>query len=227
MTALKTAFPELFREFLQSYPLTPAGQQHVESYPLQRQLGQQNYQRILAAIATHQDITDLVLLTLLPYTRSPNNQQRGAWVHIAPSLAGDIKLKFEAAGWTKPEDWPQVAHAIWQLVSRCHDHPEQLAAACDQFSANPVTKGFQTGMITPILNALRPDDFLLINNKSRSVINEIAGTDYRQKLQDYPAINATGRSLIQSLQPEIEHLLSVYLPDHLQLRDETRPSQQS
>jgi 5-methylcytosine-specific restriction enzyme B len=58
-------------------------------------------------------------------------------------------------------------------------------------------------MLTPILNALRPDDFLLINNKSRKVINYFTGKSYSQKLIDYPAVNATGQKLIQELAPDM------------------------
>ena len=49
-------------------------------------------------------------------------------------------------------------------------------AACDEFASLSYSTGFQTGMLTPIINALRPDDFLLINNKSRRVVNYFAST---------------------------------------------------
>jgi hypothetical protein len=55
-------------------------------------------------------------------------------------------------------------------------------------------------MLTPILNALRPDDFMIINNKSRRVINYLSGSSFKQRLTDYPAVNAAGHSLIAELQ---------------------------
>jgi 5-methylcytosine-specific restriction protein B len=58
-------------------------------------------------------------------------------------------------------------------------------------------------MLTPILNALRPNDFLLINNKSRQVINYFANTSYGEKLTDYPVANVTGNKLIEELAKEM------------------------
>lgn len=59
-------------------------------------------------------------------------------------------------------------------------------------------------MLTPILNALRPDDFLIINNKSLRILNHFAGTSYSSSLTDYPAANATGHELIRALTEEMQ-----------------------
>ena len=81
-----------------------------------------------------------------------------------------MKIKFEGAGWRK-DGWAEVADAILGFVRRCDEHPDQLYEACKEFSDSPYSKGFQTGTLTPILNALNPDKFILINNKSRQVLN--------------------------------------------------------
>ena len=49
-------------------------------------------------------------------------------------------------------------------------------AACDEFASLSYSTGFQMGMLTPIISALRPDRFLLINNESRRVVNCFAST---------------------------------------------------
>jgi 5-methylcytosine-specific restriction protein B len=92
-----------------------------------------------------------------------------------------------------------VAQAILQFVRRCVEDPTQLQAACVAFSGLPYTKGLQTGMLTPILNALRPEAFLLINGKSRQVVNYLAATSQSLNLVDYPAMNDTARQLIADL----------------------------
>lgn len=102
-------------------------------------------------------------------------------MHIAPAIQGNVKRWFEGAGWTKPDDWPEIAKAILHFVERCNDDPEQLPEACEEFAQLPYVKGFQTGMLTPILNALRPDDYLLVNYKSRRTINYFSGESYGSK----------------------------------------------
>ena len=63
-------------------------------------------------------------------------------------------------------------------MQRCNEDPEKLSEACAEFARLPYVKGFQTGMLTPILNALRPEDYLLVNYKSRRTINYFSGVSY-------------------------------------------------
>jgi 5-methylcytosine-specific restriction protein B len=114
-----------------------------------------------------------------------------------------VRKKFEPAGWTDQDSWPEVAKEILRFIRRCYDQPEELKAACDEFSNSAYSKGFQAGTLTPILHALRPDDFILITNKSRSVINYFSGTSYSSSLTDYPSINETARSLLNDVLDDI------------------------
>ena len=199
----KAEFVRLFQEFAGSYPSTPEGRRHVAAYDEGRKQARENFKAIVGAAERGEDVEEETLLKLLPYGDSPANRERGTWISIAPALTTHVRTKFEGAQWTKPEDWPHVAEAILRFVRRCSDDPDQLSAACAEFSELPYSKGFQTGMLTPILNALRPDDFLLVNNKSRRVINYFANTSHSQKLTDYPATNATGHDLIAELAEEM------------------------
>jgi hypothetical protein len=96
-----------------------------------------------------------------------------------------------------------VALAILDFVRRCNEHPNQLETACEEFSHSPYSSGFQTGKLTPILNALRPDDFLIINNKPRQTINHFTDESYSSSLADYPALNYAGHEFIAELAEEM------------------------
>ena len=204
MLAEKRAeFIELFREFADSYPPTSKGQSHLEHYEEERKEGKKNFEAILQVEGRGEDITEKVLMKLLPYEDTKANREMNYWISIAPVFKVDVKKRFEAAGWTKPEDWPKVANAILRFVRRCNDHPEELKIACDEFSDSPYSKGFQAGTLTPILHALRPDDFILINNKSRRAVNYFTGTSYSSSLADYPVINEMAGSLIDEISDDI------------------------
>lgn len=192
-------FIQLFEEFVDSYPNTSQGITHTAAYAQQRQIGCRNFNAIAKAADSAEDVTDSVLLKLLPHNKTAKNIQRGAWIHIAPAIKKDIKEWFEGAKWTESKDWHKVSLAILNFVRRCNQNPEELSAACKEFAQLPYTKGLQTGIITPILNALQPDKFLLVTNKSRRVINYFADTAYTSKLIDYPALNNTGQKLIVEL----------------------------
>lgn len=199
----KEEFSGLYQEFIETYLPSKAGQQHIEFYIKGRDQAWQNLDQIHHAEQQGQDVTDAVLLKLLPHSNTKGNRERGAWVHIAPSITKDLKEWFQNAGWTRAEDWPKISQAILNFIRHCLSDPSQLPDACTDFSILPYSKGFQTGMLSPILNALRPDDFVLINNKSRQVVNYFAGTAYNLPLIEYAKTNATARSLIAELSNDL------------------------
>ncbi len=199
----KIEFLRLFQEFIISYPYTAPGISHINSYSQQRQQARRNFEAIKAAVDSGENVTELVLLQLLPYDQNTKNHQSGAWIHFASSVTKDIRQWFESANEIKPEDWQLISLAILNFVRCCNDNPQQLLAACREFSQMSYAKYFHTEMLTPILNALQPDEFLLINNKSLQVINYLANTNYELTLTDYPAANSTGHELIREFAQEM------------------------
>lgn len=197
---MQLKFEQLFGDFVESYLPSQDGQWHISIYEPTRAKGRQNYLSIKEAAGQGENVVERVLLQLLPYADTASNRQNGAWIHYAPSINGGLKLWYERKGWTQPQDWPFIATAILEFVTRCANAPVDSAQACKDFAARPYSKGLQTGMLTPILNALRPADYVLINNKPRQVINYFAGTSHGQRLIDYPGINSTARQLAEALQ---------------------------
>lgn len=195
-------FDTLLDEFLQSYVRAPLGQDHRQAYGVMRETAARAYAAVQGRAASGDDITDAVLWTLLPYTDSASHRAQGAWVHLAPAITGDLRAWHEAAGWAQPDGWPQVAQAIWRFVQACVNDPEGLDSHCIEFVARADTKGFQTGMLSPILNALRPDDFALIHAKTRTVLNYFTGETIGPSLADYAAANALLHDLVQG-QPKL------------------------
>ena len=192
----KKEFFDLFSECAGSYLISSEGKKHLGRYEEGRIRGRTNFEQIQATAGRGEDSTNAVLRLLLPYTDSAAHQKSGVWAHVAPVIQGDIREWFQKAGWTVPEDWPKIAQAILAFISRSVKDPSDLEAACREFNDLPYTTGFQTGLLTPILNALRPDDFMLINNKSRRSVNYFTDNGYKQRLTDYPAVNIAGRAFV-------------------------------
>ena len=196
----KDKFLSLYKEFVQDYFSQACGQEHLRRYDEARERGRANFEEIKEETHHHAVPTEKVLQRLLPHTDSSAHRKSGFWIHVAPTIQGDIRDWFEAAGWTQAEDWPKVADAILNFLKTCFDNPSSIASACRQFVSLSYTTGFQTGMLTPILNALRPDNFMIINNKSRKVINYFMESSFSQRLTDYPAVNAAGQGLTADVQ---------------------------
>jgi 5-methylcytosine-specific restriction protein B len=156
LPAKKAELGNLLNTFFKSYPDSKDGKKHLTLYEHGRQEGQKHYVELVAASARGEDVTDNVLLYFLPHADTSGNRDKKAWIHVAPAVTKDIKSWFEGAGWTSPEDWPRISKAILSFVQRCVDDPDQLADACAEFAELPYSKGFQSGMLSPILNAIRP-----------------------------------------------------------------------
>jgi hypothetical protein len=207
----KSEFLSLYKEFSEDYPLTEKGKEHVAAYSKHRQQGQQNYREIEAAASRGEDITDLVLLKWIPYSDTPANREREVWIHHAPCVTGDLVKKSENNGNTV--DWAETAKTIFQFVKHCNDNPVNLETACQNYETSPHSKGFQTGYLTPILNALRPDDFLLINSKSQRSTNYFTERNYSTKIADYPQINDAERQLVNSIASDMRAIWDSELRD--------------
>ncbi|WP_293124823.1 AAA family ATPase [Microcoleus sp. bin38.metabat.b11b12b14.051] len=200
----KAEFVRLFQEFVSSYPYTPDGLRHRAAYDEQRQQGRRNFEAIASAAESGKDVTESVIWQLLPYEDSHTNRQKGAWVHINPcttqGLLWTSKLSKDLSLITPV----RISQLIIYLVCCCNDDPSQLSSACRNFSEEmPASLFGEIGILTPILNALRPDDFLAINHKSIQVINYFANTSYSKKLIDYSSANFTGHELIEELTKEM------------------------
>ena len=206
LSSKESEFSSLFGEFVKTFLHTQQGVDHLKFYDDGRAKGKANFNAIKLADNAGEDITDRVLRGLLPHTNSSAHRASGAWVHIAPTIQGDVKEWFEGAGWTKATDWPKVAQAIFHFVGSCANDSASLETACAGFSGLPYTKGLQTGQLTPILNAINPDAFLIINNKSRKVINYFSGNNFKQPLSNYPLTNKVGLALISEFSAQMRAL---------------------
>ena len=75
MSNIQDKFTELFLEFIDSYPYSGDGLRHIAAYDQQRQQGCRNFKAIISAANAGEDVTDSILLQLLPHTDSSTNQQ--------------------------------------------------------------------------------------------------------------------------------------------------------
>ena len=170
LTSTKRAeFAQRYRECINSYPFTPPGERQVLAYATERTNANQRYAEIVALSAQGADTTEAIMQGLLPH--------------------------FDTAG----TDMLRVSGAVWRFVERCITDPAALRVACEDFAATPGVKGIQMGMLTPILQMLRPDAFLQMTHATRTVVNRLAGTNYGVRLSAYPEANATAQHVLGEL----------------------------
>lgn len=73
-------------------------------------------------------------------------------------------------------------------------------------------EGFPVGTLSPILNALDPDAFRIVNKKSAATLRNLTGQEFGTHLSEYPTTNA---ALIQFVRAVREReLRAAAAPDH-------------
>ena len=192
----RAEFALRFRECIASYPFTPRGEALLAAYPREHAEAQRRYDALLAPAHRDADITDAAIGWLLPHADTPANRQRDVWRSHAPTTASDPRAWLTGKGWVRAEEWPRVAAALLRFVRRAVTEPSQLAAACAEFAALPDVRGFQMGMLAPILHALRPAEYCLLTGAARTVIHQLTGQRFTAKLTDLPAANAAAWEVI-------------------------------
>ena len=202
----RAEFLMLFEDFVGSYLLSANGERHLAYYDEGRRQARSNLAKLIESRERGEDITEDALSKLLPYIDTPANRKREFWVSSAGVFMTDARKRLEAAGIVRQEDWPQVALSIFNFVRYCNEKPDQLLQACNNFAASPYSKGFQAGTLTPILNALHSDKFVIFNKKSRLVLNYFTGTSYTQSLIDYPEANSAALILVEYLANDLQKI---------------------
>jgi MoxR-like ATPase len=184
MDPLHVHYLSLFKDFGASFFGTAKGEERIRQYLARVDDRRQSFRTVNDRVAKGEDITELVLGMLLPR---------------------EARRFIESAGWIRADDMRRAATAILLFIRRCTFHPEQLPDACAEFAAIPYIKGLQSGMLTPILNALRPNDFATFNNRIRTSLGHFTGRRFSPAISEYPRANdaihellrATGNDMLQ------------------------------
>ncbi len=191
------------KRFSGEFSQTEQGRRHSASYETSRDAGRRNFEAVERKAAANEDITDLVLDTLLPHAATPTNLNRGAWIHVAPTITGNIRDWFEGAGWAKREDWPAIARMIFEFLRACQNQPDRFQELCTDIARNPLSKGIKAAFFSPILNALDPDRFRIVNKKPLALIEWVSAAGFRSGMAEYPAVNGSLRELATELTQEL------------------------
>jgi 5-methylcytosine-specific restriction protein B len=207
----RAEFVRLFHEFVSLYPYTPAGMRHMAAYDEQRRQRRRNFESLSAALESAENLTEPILYLLFPDTEFTFNLSSADSVSLTISGTLESYLEIKLASKSTPgQMWAKeivdkVGQSIFYFVNCCNDDPRQLSIACSDFCKEKYSKRFPAEMLVSVLNALQPNEFLLLNKESLQVINYFANTSYSQNLIDYPVVNVTRHYLLKGIATEMYH----------------------
>jgi MoxR-like ATPase len=192
---LATAAPDLQRQAracAQTFPFTKRGETLMRQARSARLAAQANVQALHAAATRGGATTDAILRALLPHANTPVNRASGAWIAFRSPLTTDVRMRQPARA---APDWDAFARQLWAFVRGVVAQPATLPVACEKFAASANGKGFQAGMLSPILHALAPRDFALATHTTLRLLARYAPNTYTGALRDYPAVNRAALAL--------------------------------
>ena len=123
-----------------------------------------------------------------PHGYSPQPKPRGMVPHRAggdqrhPNMVRNV-------GWTKPDDWPVFAQHILKFVRPLPTIPEPVESM-REIAAK--TKGVQSAFLSPILNALNPDDILDRELQDAEDLESRLGPPVKRKDHVLPSLERCG-----------------------------------
>jgi len=206
---------ELIDEFKRSYMDAGDGEYHKKLLLQGREQGKKNYEKVIQLQKEGKDITDAVLYGLLPHQDTQQNREKGHWIHVAPCVTKDIKEWFEGAGWARHEEWSEIAKQLFGFIQKAVENPQDFRSLCNNFDKTFPHKGFQVGMLSPILNVLSPDNYLVVNKKPVMVINWLSNANFQAHIKDMPDIIASMKKWVE----ENKLLLEPLTPEGLSIFD--------
>lgn len=179
----KSRIEAFAKEYEEKYLKTDVGKRHLRSYDKERDEVKRIFKRTKEKYEKDEDITEDVLRHLLPHSDTKYIRKKGYRVSTWPAITKDVKLWFEGIGWQKKENWPNVAKSIFKLLDGLIK--EKSERPIQEFLQSKYSKGFQAGMISPILYCL-DDSFLVINSKTGDTVNYLIETDaIDSRLENY------------------------------------------
>ncbi|MBX2821952.1 MAG: AAA family ATPase [Rhodothermaceae bacterium] len=195
----KNSLRSLFKSFMDMYMSSPVGVARAVEYAKARDQAEQNFSHLIARHELGEEVTNQVFLHLLPHNDIPENQHNGAWVHPIGGAAEELLTSLYRKYPTDSPIRQQIAEVLLEFIRHCVYKANALEKSSEALARLDTISIIDLSSITPILHALKPNQYLLLHDTSIEAINRLMGTSYGTSLRDLPELNAAGMQLIQAI----------------------------
>jgi AAA domain (dynein-related subfamily) len=183
-------FDSTFREFRDGAWGAPVTRARRQRWLDVRDEGHARWSRVLNLRARNLPYVSAVVDALLPYADTEENRALGRWRHPSSTLSLDLRAWFAREAWATADDWPLAAFATVQLIERCILCPERFGELCERYARSVGAKGIQSSLLSPVLNALVPARYHVVNSASLAALRAFTGVPWSPRFETYPKANA-------------------------------------
>jgi len=179
-------FLGLWGQFRKEYLEMEKGRSHVEQNLKAREAARAAYQKALNEEKAGTSITETVIRGFLPYRDTKTNAEAGYWCSPPWVFNADVRAFFASKGWNW--DWDAFAKDLFDFVRDSVKNPDSLEENSRRFLGKGY-KGLQAASLSPILNALAPENFLVVNLKSLKTLERFGKKSHAQTIEEYARTN--------------------------------------
>ena len=193
----------LYKSFINVFMSSPSGVAQAVEYARAREAAEQNFSHLIARHELGEKVTDHVFLHLLPHSETDENLTKGAWVHPIGSASEPLLTSLYRKYPSNSPIRQQIAEVLLEFIRHCIYKANALEKSSEALARLDSISIIDLPSITPILHALKPNQYILLHDTSIAAINRLMGTSFGPNLQELPELNAAGIQLIQALREDI------------------------
>ena len=198
-----SALKRLYRSFMEQFMSSPMGVARAVEYAKARDQAEQNFSHLIARHELGEEVTNQVFLHLLPHSDIPENHQYGAWVHPLGGAAEELITSLYRKYPSESPIRQQIAEVLLEFIRHCVYKSNALEKSSEALARLDTISIIDLSSISPILHALKPNQYILLHDVSIAAINQLMGTSYGSSLKDLPELNAAGIQLIQTIRGDL------------------------
>lgn len=191
-------------ELLEGYLPSAEGKRWIELYRRSRTEARERFRRMLDAEQRGDEVADAVFRGLFPHADTDENRRMEAWIWPGAHLPCDTLGWIMERHGARPEDGPRIATAVLDFVRHSIEDPSSLSDICRGFASLPYTRGLDMALVTPALAALRPQELVAMDSRTRRMVSHFTGVRLSRELDHYPTANAAARDLMERFADELE-----------------------
>lgn len=193
---------ELYTIFLTSFMASPVGVARAAAYARAREAAEQNFAHLIAEHELGEVVTDRVYLHLLPHADTKASQHSGAWIHPVNAKAEVLLATLNKKYPENSEIREQISQVLLEFIRHCVYKANALEKTSEALARLDAISLINLSSITPILHALKPAQYVLLDEPAVAVINHFGGVSFGNNLQALPDLSAKAFQIIDLLKKD-------------------------
>ncbi len=187
---LRVRFAEFLARVDPGHPVS----RRLAAWPIVRARALERFEDLDQARRDGRELGERVWSALLPHDDTPIARSRNAFIHPSPVVPDDLRDTIEQL--VGPDGAARLARALFDTVRRSLDDPAEHWSAVEELLVVPGAGSLDARALSPILHALRPEAYVLVDAATAACVSEHSGRRLGTCAADWASLNAEALKLL-------------------------------